>query len=184
MIVVTTDTVAGHRIDAVLGDVAAGAGGRKITVGRNLAADRQHMIGARAAAAQRGGAHEGGGEPHPPGGVLDDAAGEVNEPAVHGAAEMSYDDNGQPLMLTGTLRDMTTEVAQQEAITHAAEEAPPSLILHVARLGASTSLSSATLHIPRLNHTSYNPAIIPPLRLEHPPKPPPQLWRWPSSSAE
>ncbi|WP_435168363.1 ATP-binding protein [Falsirhodobacter sp. 1013] len=42
---------------------------------------------------------------------------------VHGAAEMSYDDHGQPIMLTGTLRDMTTEVAQQEAITRAAEEA-------------------------------------------------------------
>lgn len=42
---------------------------------------------------------------------------------VHGAAEMSYDDLGHPVMLTGTLRDMTTEVAQQEAITRAAEEA-------------------------------------------------------------
>ncbi|MDB6454758.1 ATP-binding protein [Falsirhodobacter sp. 20TX0035] len=42
---------------------------------------------------------------------------------VHGAAEMSYDDVGRPVTLTGTLRDMTTEVAQQEAITRAAEEA-------------------------------------------------------------
>lgn len=42
---------------------------------------------------------------------------------VQGAAEMSYDEEGRPLILTGTLRDMTVEVAQQEAITRAAEEA-------------------------------------------------------------
>lgn len=42
---------------------------------------------------------------------------------VQGAAEMSYDDAGRPLTLTGTLRDKTVEVAQEEAITRAAEEA-------------------------------------------------------------